>query len=137
MVKLMVNTFDGFHVEWRWDPYFRHDEPNMRCNGTGELIVDPLFFDKVFKLREWCGFPFNLASMYRAPVYNDQVSSTGLDGPHTKGAIDIKVSGAKALTLLGHATTMEFKGIGISQKGSHSSRFIHLDNREHDALWSY
>lgn len=134
MVKMMVNTFDGFHVEWRW-ANFTPDE--LRSNGNGDLIVDPLFMDKIQKLREWCRFPLPISSGYRDPEYNNQVSSTGLNGPHTRGAVDIKVSGEKAHILLGHAFTMGFNGIGISQKGPHSSRFIHLDNREQPALWSY
>lgn len=133
-MDMMVKTFDGQEIPWRWKN-FTPDE--LRSNGNGDLILDPIFMDRIQKLRGWCGFALPVSSGYRDPEYNDLVSSTGLTGPHTKGAIDIKVYGEKAHTLLGHAFTMGFKGVGISQKGPHSSRFLHLDNRANKALWSY
>lgn len=127
-------TFAGNEVKWRWDN-FTPDE--IRSKGNGEIIIDPAFMDRIQKLREWCGFALPVSSGYRDPEYNALVSSTGENGPHTKGAIDLKVSGEKAHILLGHAFTMGFMGIGVSQKGPHSSRFIHIDNREKRTLWSY
>ncbi|MDP6093685.1 MAG: hypothetical protein QF537_17225 [SAR324 cluster bacterium] len=30
-----------------------------------------------------------------------------------------------------------FSGIGLSQRGVHTSRFVHLDTKPRKALWSY
>ena len=82
----------------------------------------------------------SLSSAYRCPDHNDAVSSTGRNGPHTIGAADVKVSGAKAKELLMAACDAGATGIGVSQKGPHAARFIHIDRLEGDSrpwIWSY
>ena len=60
-------------------------------------------------------------------------------GAHTTGkAIDIGVSGAKALTIIQKALAHGIHRIGVNQKGT--GRFIHLDMAEDyptPAIWSY
>lgn len=151
----MVQTFgDGVRVEWRWAPEFVPDE--FRCKGTGNLLICPRFMDRLLGLRQACGFPFIISSGYRTPSYNSQVSSTGLSGPHTggrlpdlppedveRGAVDIKVYGHRAHEVIRLAQTFGFSGLGVSQKGPHQSRFIHLDNlpdapgQPRSWAWSY
>jgi len=103
--------------------------------------MDDVFMDKIEHLRLDARFPFIVTSAYRCPDYNDRISSTGRDGPHTTGrAIDIRISGKKAWALLDVASFYKMTGIGISQKGDHNSRFIHLDNLTGDTrpwVWSY
>ena len=95
------------------------------------------------KLRDKLGKPMKLSSAYRCPEHNSKVSSTGKSGPHTTGmAIDIVCSGKDAWELLSFAMIRSkvWKGIGVSQKGKHESRFIHLDTIEADNrpwVWSY
>lgn len=108
------------------------------CGGLPEHEL-MLFLEDI---RERLGFPLKISSGYRCPAYNARVSRTGLTGPHTTGlAVDIKVWGNKALSLLGVATLDGASGIGVSQKGDESSRFIHVDIIEDEdtrpALWSY
>ena len=115
----------------------------LSCNcGECETRMDEGFMLSLELLRIACGFPLHLSSAYRCPTYNNKVSSTGLDGPHTTGkAVDILVSAKKAFTVLEAALPLGFTGIGVSQKGSHSKRFIHLDSITPGStrpwVWSY
>lgn len=103
--------------------------------------MDDLFMKKVDRLRETCGFPLKVTSGYRCPVHNSLVSSTGFSGPHTTGlSVDLQVSGKQAHKLLQEAVGLGFRGIGVNQRGNHSSRFIHLDDIEagnRPWVWSY
>lgn len=110
-----------------WE-YFTEDELKCRC-GCGKAEMNPGFMGKLIALRECLGFPFTITSAYRCPEYNQKVSSTGPNGSHTTGrAIDIAVYGEQAYKLICHAPQFQFYGIGVSQTGSHRSRFIHLDD---------
>ena len=54
------------------------------CGSDGhEMNID--FVAMLDDLRERCGFPFRVTSGYRCPAHNQQVSTTGPDGPHTTG----------------------------------------------------
>jgi uncharacterized protein YcbK (DUF882 family) len=94
-------------------------------------------------MREEAQFPFIISSGYRCPAYNQQVSSSGPEGPHTKGAADVKVYGERARRVVELAIKYGALGIGISQKGATASRFIHIDWAVIDArgglkaFWSY
>ena len=105
--------------------------------------------EKLEVLRRDFGKPLFINSGYRCPLYNDRISSTGLDGPHTVTendniTVDIGIFGKEAHKLLysldhGGAGTF-FTGIGIKQTGAHSGRFIHLDcliNESRPWVWSY
>ena len=119
--------------------YFSADE--LICPHCGEVRMNERFMVDLVKLREYLGFPLPVTSGYRCPEYNDRISSTGLDGPHTKGcAVDIAVKGDKARALIGAAIAFHgFEGIGVRQKGQ--SRFIHLDKytglSPRPWVWSY
>jgi len=115
-----------------------------RVPGTGEHHMDPDFMLIIELIREDYDKPMKVSSAYRTPDYNEKVSSTGLTGPHTTGqAIDIVVSGTDALHLIHVALDSGIVGIGVSQKGPHGKRFIHLDNlpdapgQPRPWLWSY
>ena len=100
--------------------------------------------DKVEKLRDRLGFPLTVTSAYRCPEYNNRVSGTGRTGPHVSGrAIDLGVSGARAVELVRLALSTGFTGIGLKQHGAHASRFVHLDDlpdadgQPRPFLWTY
>lgn len=79
-------------------------------------------------MREEAGFPFPISSGYRCPAYNQQVSDSGLNGPHTTGlAADILVNMKQALEVVRLGLKHGMTGYGISQKGDLSKRFIHVD----------
>ena len=124
-------------------PHFSNAELTCQCGCDRQEMV-PSFLDKVEILRVAFGKPMPVTSGFRCPNYNQQASTTGLSGPHTTGkAVDIQVSGADAYHLLGLAIRHGFTGIGLSQKGQHGSRFLHLDaiepgpGRQRPTIWTY
>lgn len=128
-------------MTWRW-PNFTPGE--LACKGTGAafpLSADTeAFLDRLQALRDALGFPFVITSGYRSPAHNSAVGGVG-DSPHVKGrAVDIRVYGERALMVVSYARQFGFTGVGVSQKGAHGARFIHLDDTEGPArpgLWSY
>ncbi len=121
----------------RW-PSFTAKE--LQCQHCGKDNPNPEFIelmDDVQDLRNKLGFPFPITSGYRCPDHPLEVNKESL-GQHSIAAVDIGVSYHKAEELLGAAyASGKFNGKGVNQKGSANKRFIHLDNREHKALWSY
>jgi len=41
------------------------------------------------------------------------------------------------MLLFEKARQIGFSGIGLSQRGDHASRFVHLDTKPRKALWNY
>ncbi len=126
-------------TDWRW-PDFTEDE--MRCKGSGEILMNARFMDRLQSLRDDYGRPMIISSGYRSPEYNAKVSHTGRTGPHTTGrAVDIAIRGEDAYMLLGTALRHGFAGIGLNQRGA--GRFLHLDdlpqadNRPRPWVWTY
>ena len=121
-------------------PHFDAKELACRC-GCG-MLPQQDFMDKVEILRVRAGFSMPVTSAARCPAWNAEVSHTGRSGPHTTGrAIDIAISGSRALELVRMALASGFTGLGVNQKGN--ARFIHLDDlpnkdgqpRPH--IWTY
>jgi uncharacterized protein YcbK (DUF882 family) len=117
-------------------------ENELKCKGgCGRAEMDADFMVKLEQIREYLGKPMLLSSAYRCPDYNKNVSSTGENGPHTTGkAVDILCYGNDALELINLVTDVGINGLGISQKGSLSSRFIHIDDIEvgnRPWVWTY
>jgi len=126
---------------WPWKSFSPYE---MACRGDGSLKVVKDFMDILQAIRDECGFALTVASGYRSPAYNLEVSDTGANGPHTTGrAADIRVWGEQAHKLLQVAMKHEITGIGISQKSSPMARYIHLDICDNTVatprpgLWSY
>lgn len=123
----------------RW-PNFSYQE--LACKCCKSLIIVPEFLDKLQILRSDYGSAMKITSGYRCQKHNSEVSMTGESGPHTTGqAVDVYASGKDAYDLLHLALLHGFTGIGISQKGAHSGRFLHLDTiKDRDVrptIWSY
>jgi len=118
-------------------------DKELSCSHCGENKFDQKTLDALQELREAIGKPIKLSSAYRCPAYNNTVSGSGKSGPHTTGcAVDILCSGKGAHEILTFAMIRSsiWKGIGVSQKGEHKSRFLHLDTLETDMrpwVWSY
>ena len=124
-------------------PHFSDAELTCQC-GCNRQEMDTTFLTKLETLRLAFGKPMPVSSGFRCPMHNAQASHTGLSGPHTTGlAVDIRVSGEDAYHLLALALQHGFTGIGLSQRGAHSSRFLHLDmikpgpGRPRPTLWTY
>ena len=114
--------------------YFKLSDFN--CLQTGENEMNEEFIRKLDKLREACGFPFNITSGYRSPNHRLEKAKPNGGGTHTQGiAADIYVNGGRQrMQIVKQACAMGcFNGIGVS-KG-----FVHLDMRDGDksVLWCY
>ena len=131
-----------------WDT-IRHFKPSefacscWDCTSTGEEM-DLNYIYALDQLRERQGSPMVITSGFRCPAYNDRISSTGFNGPHTTGrAADVGVSGERAYRLVQQSSLGGWmQGIGINQRGPHSNRFIHLDDLEspdhpRPRVWTY
>lgn len=128
-----------------WDDikHFKPSEFACKCGNCDSdgTEMDLGFMAKLNNLRARLDVPFKVTSGYRCPSYNSRVSNTGADGPHTTGrAADIALSGEIVYTLLEFAPAFGMTGIGFHQKGSHSKRFVHLDNLDEaprPRVWTY
>ena len=120
----------------------------MMCScGCGEDAMDPDFMSILQNIRDEMQRPLRISSGVRCAKRNMEVSSTGKNGPHvprTTGtmASDILIAGADALRLIDIARKHGISGVGISQRGNHAKRFIHLDiisdnHHPRPTMWSY
>ena len=133
-------------TEWQNYPNFSPIE--FACKGEnccgGRSDMDDEFMAALQRLRTELGFALGVTSGFRCPEYNEVVSSTGRDGPHTSGkAADLAVDRMQTWQLLMRLGmgNFVFTGIGLKQKGG--GRFIHLDTLtepEHSprpTVWTY
>ena len=114
------------------------------CKCCGQCEMDQDFMNILQKIREEFGGPIKLSSAYRCSAYNQAVSSSGANGPHTSGkAVDVVISGSDAFKFLGIAKENGVQGFGFDQKGDHQKRFIHIDTlepsegRPRPCVWTY
>jgi uncharacterized protein YcbK (DUF882 family) len=84
-----------------------------------------------------------ISSAYRSIGYNTTIGGAA-HSPHLQGkAVDVVISGKSAYRLLKLALQYGFTGIGVSQRGPHERRFLHLDTMESSDvhprpwIWSY
>ena len=134
----MILRGEDARAQWRWTPYFVPRE--FQCKHCGKLLVETELMDKLVLIRITYAAPMLVASGHRCAEYNVQVSTTGPNGPHTLGAVDLSVRGVEAHRLLSAALQHGMRGIGVQQKGS--ARFLHLDMLTDAAhprpwVWSY
>ena len=123
-----------------WE-YFSVDE--LKCKGTDECEMDEGFMKKLEALRHEFNEPMIVSSGYRHESYN-QVIGGAKNSPHLYGkAVDIVISGKSAYRLMKLAIEHGFTGIGVSQRGPHEKRFLHIDTMENSDthprpwIWSY
>ena len=121
----------------------------MMCHcGCGEDSMDMDFMNVLQGIREDMNRPLKISSAVRCAKHNSKVSSTGKNGPHvprglgTKAA-DIIIAGADALRFIDTARKHGISGVGISQRGDHAKRFVHIDTLSADdghprpTVWTY
>ena len=123
-----------------WE-YFSVDE--LKCKGTDECEMDEGFMKKLEALRYEFNEPMIVSSGYRHESYN-QVIGGAKNSPHLYGkAVDIVISGKSAYRLMKLSIEHGFTGIGVSQRGPHEKRFLHIDTMENRDthprpwIWSY
>ena len=118
---------------------FSVNEMACRC-GCGTSEMDPEFMRMLQELRDQMQGPLLVSSGRRCDHHNDAVSTAKnkKKGVHTLGQdSDILISGERAMLLFEKARKIGFSGIGLSQRGPHQDRFVHLDTKPRKALWSY
>jgi len=118
--------------------YFGAWELECKCGKCDGGEMDEGFMQSLISLRELLNEPVKVSSAFRCEAYD---KSIGGKGAHSTGkAVDITCSGSKAHRILGLAMELGMTGVGISQRGAHSARFIHLDTTEGATrpwVWSY
>lgn len=118
--------------------HFSKKELQCKC-GCGVAKMDEHFMELIEMLRFSVGLPLTPTSAYRCLKHNTNIGSKS--PVHTMGlAMDIQCSGDLAHRVLTEAMPLGFTGVGISQRGNHSDRFIHLDSYNDELrpwVWSY
>ena len=86
----MITDKEQWNEEWQ---NFSPDE--VKCSHCGELKIDEELMDLIQEARENLG-PLRITSGYRCSEHNNNISSTGPNGPHTTGkALDIATSNSQ------------------------------------------
>jgi len=107
------------------------NEAALKCKCGCGLDVTQETKDKLRRIEGRLGMELIYTSGARCAAHNSKVSATGDDGPHTyQVAADIACKGAMARDVIGAAIAEGMTGIGISQKGPHEKRFVHIDLME-------
>lgn len=106
---------------WLW-PNFSPGE--LRCKGTGSLLINPGALDALQKLRNSLGRPMSLTSAYRSPMHNKRVGGA-TNSKHMMGiAFDVTITDAiPQAELVEAALDAGFRGIG------RYPTFTHIDLR--------
>lgn len=128
-------------TDWSEFQNFTRDE--FKCSFTGKCYMNLEFMQMLQALRTSYGKPMIISSGYRDEMHPVERRKIKL-GEHSIGkAADIVCHGAEAYEILSYALSMGFKRIGVSQKGEHGKRFIHLgigddtDGLTSPTIWSY
>jgi zinc D-Ala-D-Ala carboxypeptidase len=114
----------------------RFSRAELQCKHTGRCEMEQSFLDRLEALRAEYGKPIYLSSAFRdashpAEAKKDKVGYHGLGR-----AVDLLV-GYDGYRLLELAIKHGFKGLGCSFRGPVESRFLHVDDRDIPAVWSY
>lgn len=120
--------------------YFsKETDPGFFCQcgcGLGFDDMDPEFMIRLDAARHDAGVPFYVTSGARCPKHNNSVSSTGLDGSHTKFcAVDIKAITSRERFLIRQALVKH----GFNRFGT-ARMFLHVDDdltKAPDVEWLY
>ena len=116
-----MSTYIKEQSEWmeKWQN-FELKEFVCQC-GCNEVKIFSSLLDLLQSARDVLG-PLRITSAYRCPTHNDNVSSTGLAGPHTTGmAVDIWVENSNHRKQLIDFFTNKVTGLGIAKT------FLHVD----------
>ena len=119
-----------------FSPHFARYE--LQCRYSGLCKMQASYMEKLEAIRIEFAKPMILSSGYRDTLKHPAEKGKIKPGYHAQGrAVDVLVFGSDALRLIEIALRHGMGGIGINQKGSKSSRFLHLDDREDLMIWSY
>ena len=116
-------------ADFDWNQFPNFSASEFRCQHTGTDGMDEDFVRCLQQLRTIYGKGMVISSGYRSAEHPIEARKPNGPGAHESGkAADIAIYGADALELLTLALQSGlFTGIGVAQKGSLGSRFLHLD----------
>lgn len=98
----------------------------LACHHCGRNGMDRDFLVLLEHIRLAHRRPMRLSSAYRCHAHD---ATFGGHGRHSTGrAVDVLVYGPAAHDLLRIALDFGITCVGVSQRGEHSKRFLHLDN---------
>lgn len=119
--------------------YFSPEE--VADNRDGSVKVCTTTLAAADQLRKAVNAPLPVNSWYRTAEHDASIGGAGV---HTTGkGLDLGVSGSLAFRVIAEAPRFGFTGIGVSQRGPHGKRFIHLDTiaaggrHPRPWVWSY
>lgn len=126
----------------RW-PNFSYRE--LQCKHSFKCFLDIQMMDDLQEMRTDFGRSMNISSGYRHNTHPIEAAKEKPGAHFTGKAVDVLCSGAVALEILEMALAFGFSGIGVKQHGSHSDRFLHLDqissaddfHAPRPGIWSY
>ena len=117
--------------------YFTEQELTCKC-GCGASDMDAEFMAKLNEIRRIVAQPFAVTSAYRCPDHNEQVSSTGRDGPHTTGrAIDIRANSRLRYEIMEQARKLGMTRFGIARTFIHLDDLTETDGFDENVIWTY
>ena len=103
---------------WRWENF---SPKELRCKGTGRLLVNEAALDALQATRTAIGKPFYITSGYRSPEHNAAVGGAK-NSFHLRGmAFDVRTGNLDRTELVRVARQNGFNGIG------YYTNFIHID----------
>ena len=113
----VIRSSEQWQDKWK---NFKFEEFTCQC-GCGHTEIHAALLDLLQTARDVLG-PIIITSAYRCPDHNDDVSSTGLAGPHTTSkAVDIHISNSQHRKKLIDYFASKVTGLGIAKT------FIHVD----------
>jgi len=130
----VVGPYDTETAQAHWDaerwPNFSI-ERELQCQcACGQVLWDEDTMDDSQAVRNELGHSVILSSGYRCPEHNDAISSTGREGPHTKGAQDLALYGGDSIVATRVLMQRGVTGFGAKQHGPYNKRFVHHDRLE-------
>jgi len=109
--------------------YFPDHELTCSC-GCG-LMPSAEFVRKLYIFRMLVNEPVYPTSVARCATYNQEIGGS-VGSYHLKGAADVAITKEKEYSYIKAAQSAGMTGIGISD-----NKFMHLDDRETPAIWTY
>ena len=111
----------------------------LACSCCDAYGMDDGFLLLLDNIREDVGEPLTITSGYRCADYNDRISSTGREGPHTSGqAVDIACNNsALRMKIVSAALGQKVGRIGIAKSFVHIDSLDEYDNFPENKIWVY
>ena len=110
----------GEHSNWNSN-WVNFKPEELECSHCNVLKISSDLMDFLQTARDDLG-PLSITSAYRCEDHNNDVSTTGFNGPHTTGkAVDISVQDSKHRKQLITYFAPIVTGLGIAKS------FIHID----------